>query len=167
MLYIFSGLPGSGKTTLAQRIAQHFCAVYLRIDTVEHALQNLFTADIQTEGYAVSNKIAADNLELGLNVVADCCNPVELSRRAWELVALEAHAAYVHIQVICSDVAEHRRRVEARTTTISGLNLPNLAWSEVQNREHEKWTATSITIDTANRLVEDCVAALVAELSQP
>ncbi|MBI3799166.1 MAG: AAA family ATPase, partial [Deltaproteobacteria bacterium] len=34
ILYIFSGLPGSGKTTLAQRVAPRVTAVYLRIDTI-------------------------------------------------------------------------------------------------------------------------------------
>ena len=38
MLYIFGGLPGTGKTTLARYLAHHQRAVYLRIDTIEQAL---------------------------------------------------------------------------------------------------------------------------------
>ncbi len=34
-LYIFSGLPGAGKTTLAKQLANQVGAFYLRIDTVE------------------------------------------------------------------------------------------------------------------------------------
>jgi len=38
-LYIFAGLPASGKTTLAQLLAVELKAVHLRIDTIEQALR--------------------------------------------------------------------------------------------------------------------------------
>lgn len=41
ILYIFSGLPDSGKTTLARMIARQFQATYLRIDTIEQTLRDL------------------------------------------------------------------------------------------------------------------------------
>lgn len=40
MLYIFSGLPGTGKSTLAQYLAKTLGAVYLRIDTIEQAMKD-------------------------------------------------------------------------------------------------------------------------------
>src|SRR5512147_1981970 len=98
ILYIFSGLPGSGKSTLSQQIARHVNAVYLRIDTIEQALRDLCAFDVQGEGYRLAYRIAADNLQLGIDVVADCCNPIELTRREWEQVALQAHARYVNIE---------------------------------------------------------------------
>lgn len=38
MLIIFSGLPGSGKSTIAQALAKQLNAFYLRIDTIEQAI---------------------------------------------------------------------------------------------------------------------------------
>lgn len=38
MLIIFSGLPGSGKSTIAQALAKQLSAFYLRIDTIEQAI---------------------------------------------------------------------------------------------------------------------------------
>jgi predicted kinase len=35
MLIAFGGLPGTGKTTVAQAVARKLAAVYLRIDTLE------------------------------------------------------------------------------------------------------------------------------------
>lgn len=40
MLIIFSGLPGSGKSTIARALAQRLGAVYLRIDTIEQAIRD-------------------------------------------------------------------------------------------------------------------------------
>lgn len=38
MLIIFSGLTGSGKSTIAQALAKQLSAFYLRIDTIEQAI---------------------------------------------------------------------------------------------------------------------------------
>ena len=38
-LIIFGGLPGTGKTTLARKLANDLGATYLRIDTIERALR--------------------------------------------------------------------------------------------------------------------------------
>lgn len=40
MLIVFSGLPGTGKTTLARDLASRAGAVYLRVDTIEQAIRN-------------------------------------------------------------------------------------------------------------------------------
>ncbi|EEQ16447.1 Uncharacterised protein [Yersinia frederiksenii] len=40
MLIIFSGLPGTGKSTIAHLLAERLKAVYLRIDTIEQAIRS-------------------------------------------------------------------------------------------------------------------------------
>ncbi len=147
-----------------ERIAQRIHAVYLRIDTIEQALRELCSVDVQGEGYRFSYRIAADNLRLGMSVVADSCNPIELTRREWEQVALGAQAEYVNIEVTCSDAREHRLRVETRLSIVSGLRLPT--WREVENREYHDWTVDRIVIDTADRPEVECVADLLSELSR-
>src|SRR5215213_8035627 len=98
-LYVFSGLPGTGKTVLSQRLARQVKAVHLRIDTLEQALRDLCGAVVQGEGYRLAYRIAADNLRLGVSVVADACNPIELTRAEWETLAHEAQAQCVNIEV--------------------------------------------------------------------
>ena len=88
MLFIFSGLPGSGKSTLAVALARQAGAVYVRVDTIEQALRDLCGVEVGGEGYQLAHRIALDNLRVGLSVVADSCNPIELTRREWERVAL-------------------------------------------------------------------------------
>lgn len=162
VLYIFSGLPGSGKTTLAQGLVKRKNLVYLRIDTVEQALRDLCSLDVQGEGYRLSYKIAQDNLMLGISVAADSCNPIELTRKEWEAVAIDSGANYVNIEVICSDAVEHRKRVETRASTIEGLKLPT--WNDVVKREYHSWTKPLVLIDTAHKSIEQSLDELCQRL---
>lgn len=149
ILFVFSGLPGSGKSTLARALARRTRALYLRIDTIEQALRDLCAVDVQGEGYRLAYRVAADNLRLESSVVADSCNPIELTRSEWEAVARDAGASHVNIEVVCSDVEEHRGRVESRSSDVPGLRLPT--WSEVRRREYHEWTSDRLVIDTAGR----------------
>jgi predicted kinase len=162
-LYIFSGLPGSGKSTLAQLLARHVGAAYVRIDTIEQALREVCAIDVQGEGYRLAYGVTADNLRLGISVVADSCNPIELTRREWERVAGESGAQYVNIEVVCSDLSEHRRRVETRRSTVAGLTLPT--WQEVTEREYHDWTVDRVVVDTSGRAERECLDELLARIS--
>ncbi len=161
-LFIFSGLPASGKSSLAKRLAQEYRAVWLRIDTIEQALRELFGVDVQGEGYRLAYRVAADNLKSGLHVVADSCNPWELTRREWNRTAKECGAEAIDIEVVCSDSAEHRQRVETRESEVAGLKLP--AWDEVCTREYHPWNSKRITIDTAGRSIEESFEELKKRL---
>jgi predicted kinase len=164
ILYIFAGLPGSGKSTLSQQLARRVNAVYLRIDTIEQALRDLCAIDVQGEGYRLAYRIAADNLQLGISVVADSCNPIELTRREWEQVALAARARYVNIEVVCADGREHRRRVETRASAVPGLHQPT--WHDVESREYHAWSVDRIVVDTAGRSEGTSVAELLQQLAR-
>ncbi|MGL5059388.1 MAG: AAA family ATPase [Microcoleus sp.] len=162
-IYIFSGLPGTGKTTLSQALAKQIFAVYLRIDTIEQAIRDLCSIDVRSEGYCLAYRIAADNLRSGISVVADSCNPIELTRSAWENVALQCHAKYINIEVICSDRAEHRDRIETRVSSIPGLKLPT--WQDVETREFQPWSKNRIIIDTSGKSDRECCDRLLSIIS--
>ena len=160
-LYIFAGLPGSGKTTLSQLLARRVGAAHVRIDTIEQALRELCSIDVQGEGYRLAYRLASDNLRLGISVVADSCNPLELTRREWERVALDARVPYVNIEVLCSDPKEHRKRVETRPSTVPGQRLPT--WQDVTEREYDAWTVDRVVLETSDRSEQDCLDELMAK----
>lgn len=162
-LYIFAGLPGTGKSTLSQWLAREVGAAYLRIDTIEQGLRDLCSVEVQGEGYGLAYRIAADNLRVGRSVVADSCNPIEPTRRAWERSAREAGADYVHVEVVCSDRREHRLRAETRAPTVPGLRLPT--WSEIESREVHPWTVDRVIVDTAGRSPEECGRELLSRIT--
>lgn len=162
--FIFSGLPASGKSALAKLLAKEYDAVYLRIDTVEQGLRDICGLDVQGEGYRLSYQIAADNLKLGHNVVADSCNPIALTRVEWQEVATENGSQYVNIEVVCSDEKEHKKRVETRSSEVKDLKLPT--WKEVKNREYHSWDSERIIIDTANKTAEESFQELKENVKQ-
>ncbi len=164
MLYIIGGLPGTGKSTLAQRLARMQQAMHLRIDTIEQSLREAGCLIKGPEGYVVAYRMAADNLRLGLQVVADSVNPLQVTRVAWREVAMQTGVPFLEIEVICSNEVEHRARIETRATDIAGLQLPT--WAEVVGREYEPWDAAHLVIDTAGQTVEQSVAALHHALTQ-
>jgi predicted kinase len=155
-LIVFAGLPGAGKTSIARELARRIGAVYVRIDSIEQALRDGgFGGSMDDAGYRAAYAIAADNLRLGHTVVADSVNPIQLTRDAWRDVGEGCGATVVEIEVVCSDSAEHRRRVESRAADIEGLTLPT--WADVMARHYEPWNRERVVIDTAGRSVEACV----------
>lgn len=161
-LYILAGLPGSGRTTMAALLASTLGAAHVRVDTIEQTLRDVCGMNVEDEGYRLAGRVAADILRANVDVVADSCNPVEASRRAWEQVALDAGASYVNIEVVCSDDTEHRWRVEHRTATVPGLRLPT--WQDVRQREYHAWKTERLLLDTAGRSPAECLTTLLDAL---
>ncbi|MGI4830918.1 MAG: AAA family ATPase [Janthinobacterium lividum] len=122
MLVAFGGLPGSGKTTLARRLARRWAAVYLRIDTIERAIisSGVLRGDIGAAGYVTAYKLAEENLSIGRIVVADSVNALQVTRGSWREIAENAHVPIAEVEVRCSNLMEHQRRIEGRSSDVEG-----------------------------------------------
>lgn len=156
MLIIFSGLPGSGKSTVAKIVAQRLGAVYLRIDTVEQAISSVSEPGQKTgpEGYFALYGLASENLKLGSTVVTDFVNDINLVRDAFRNIALSLNVPFLEVEIVCSDEKEHRYRVENRISDIPGLTPPD--WERVKNREYEPWEREHLILDTAALSAAEC-----------
>ena len=122
---VFAGLPGSGKSVLARGVAEAIRATYLRIDTIESAIvSTLMPYRDNPVGYVVAERVAADQLTDGRDVVADAVNGVAAARAGWVALAARTGVALQFVEVRCSDVGEHRRRIEAREPEMPGQACP-------------------------------------------
>jgi predicted kinase len=165
MLIVFAGLPGVGKTAIARELARQIGATYLRIDSIEQCLRDSMESaePMNDSGYRIAYAMAEDNLRLGRTVVADCVNPLGITRDAWNAVAQRARVPLVEVEILCSDIKEHRRRVETRMPDIPGLRP--LSWEDVVSREYHAWDRKHIVIDTAGASIGESVRRLGLKLT--
>lgn len=165
MLIIFGGLPGTGKTTIARTLARKLHAVYLRIDSLEQALirSGISKINVGSGGYEAAYAIAADNLNLGLTVVADSVNSLNITRNAWKNVALKISVQFIEIELICSHKEEHRLRVESRMADIDGHTLPD--WQSVLDREYHSWDSQHLIVDTSIFSVDQAIETIIKHIT--
>jgi predicted kinase len=160
-LIAMSGLPGTGKSTIARALAQATGAVWLRIDTIETAIADA-PGQLEDAGYRVGYAVAQDNLRLGRDVIGDSVNPWALTRDAWRDAGLAAGAAVLEVEVVCSDMEAHRARIATREVDVPGLVPPT--WAEVVGRDYHPWDRARLVIDTAGLTVAEAVARVRAAL---
>lgn len=168
LLIALGGRPGSGKSTIAQRLARDISAVYLRVDTIEQALLASGVLPPGTEagvsGYLILYRIAEDNLRFDRIVIADTVNPLEETRQALREVARTAGARLLQVEVCCSDADQHRHRIETRLPEIEGHSLPT--WHDVIAHDYQTWPDADLKIDTAKHSVEECVALIAQAIAE-
>lgn len=126
-------------------------------------MRDICNYDVQSgEGYEISHLVARDNLNLGNSVVADSVNPWQLTRSAWNKVATSNQADFVNIEVVCSDKAQHKKRLETRNVEIA--NLKPVEWNEILNRAYHPWKEYRLVIDTAGKTISQSVAEMMSAL---
>jgi predicted kinase len=156
-LIVLAGLPASGKSTIARALARRTGAMWLRVDSMDQAIWASGTApqDLRDWTYRAAQAVAADNLALGRDVIADCVNGWREAREGWDACRREAGAEVAWLEIVCSDPAEHRRRVETRVIDIEGQK--RLEWDAVATRDYQCWDDDHVTIDTAHQSIDACV----------
>jgi predicted kinase len=165
VLVAIGGQPATGKSTVARSLAESTRTPYLRVDLIEQAMVawSSLAHPVGAVGYAVAYVLAAEQLSLGLDVVVECVNPLALTRDSWVATAEAANSSIVEVEMVCSDAAEHRLRVETRASDVEGLIKPT--WRNISEREYEKWSRPHLVVDSTTMSVSASVSRIVSEIA--
>jgi predicted kinase len=165
-LIIVGGLPGSGKSTIAEQAARMIHGALIAKDVVEATLGRSGIgreANSGWAGYEVLNSLADAQLRVGGSAVLDSVAAYDRLRDGWREIGRRHGATVQEVECICSDERSHRSRIEARQRNIPGWY--ELTWQEIEDvrSRYEPWRGEHLVLD-AVRPLEDNLAALEAYL---
>jgi predicted kinase len=161
---IFAGMPGTGKSTLAERLARTvhapaFAGDWLMggLKPAHKALAQLDRSDYLAAWFGLLRTLVTRQLMLGQSAVVD--DLVSDSQFAlWRETAERFSARLFLIECVCSDEAVHRARIEGRVRGIPGWH--EVGWDHVQRMRAE---IPALTVD---RLIVDAMEPVEANFSR-
>ncbi len=172
VLVAMAGVPGAGKSAIAEALGTRLAAVVVSVDPIESAILAAGVDAGQPTGlaaYLVAERMAESVLRVGASVMVDAVNGVDPARRQWLDLAARAAVPVLFVEVVCSDEAVHRRRIEARRRDLPGMR--ELDWGDVlaSRNGYEEWAGESaaaprLTVDSI-RPVDDLVADVLGRLT--
>jgi predicted kinase len=149
-----SGLPGSGKSTVAEGIAEKLGLPIFSVDPIESSIiQSGIQRSFETglAAYLVAESLAAEQLKLDLSVVIDAVNSAKEARDMWRNLAEKCHSKLIIIE--CGLNAElHKKRIESRVRAMHGI--PEVTWKNVEDRRKEylPWDEDRLVLDTSGNI---------------
>jgi predicted kinase len=160
MLITMSGLPGTGKSELAQAVGRALEIPVLSVDPIEAAMLRAAIArgfDTGLAAYLVVEAVADAQLALGMSVIVDAVNAMEWDKAMWRDLAARHGAALKVIECRCSDDALHRERLRRRRRGTADV-LPEPTWEKVQERrlEYTPWAEPVLSVDSVESCESNC-----------
>lgn len=161
MLVIFTGLPGTGKSTLARRVAETLSLPYFSKDSFEARLfEDGFTEGNSIHGYHLLLDAARLQLSLSVGAVVDAVFPLPGFRQELFDMARDHQTDCKIIHTLCSDDDLHRQRLADRPVTVP-WSPPD--WDEVLRlREmYTEWSQPVLRVDAVHPLEHNVERVLV------
>lgn len=152
-LIVMSGLPGTGKSTLARGIARYFHVPFISLDDLKAYLLKAGLMKDFFDGSAawqIATDVADQQLDLGNSVIIDAINAEEAAKDTWRKLAAKYNVRLVVIECFVNDAIVHRERIENRKRTLYGI--PEVTWEWVEDRRaaYTSWDEATLELDNAD-----------------
>ena len=157
-LVVFSGLPGTGKSTLAEEVARLLGCPLFTKDQLEATLWRSGITAEQNSGFAayeLLTTLVREQVRRGQSAVVDSVATFERIRADWRELAGQHDAAFRVVECVCSDSAVHRQRLAGRQRGIPGWY--EVSWAEVERvrSRYEPWTDARLILDALDPLADN------------
>ena len=166
-LIVFSGLPATGKSSIAEAVARESGIPLFAKDWLAATLKHLGigygesgSSMLGQAGYGLLTTLARRQLSLGQSAILDSVLSWESTRRRWRKIAADYGAGWYVIECICSDAALHRTLLAGRRYNIPGWQ--ELAWTEVERVRayYKPWDEDHLILDAINPFADNIQTAL-------
>ena len=147
-LIIFSGLPGTGKSTLANRLAREMHLPLLCIDDVIGEVSDGAGIPFWDSKVAILMRLTEAQLSLGLSVVVDSVF-MNMDRQHAQELARNYSARFYPIYVFLSDDKVWERRVNERRDEMNHKHVAT--WERIQHQRErfQAWEpGTALFVDS-------------------
>jgi predicted kinase len=165
-LIVFSGLPGTGKSALAEEVGRRLGMPVFAKDWLE---ATLLRCEVQatnpqkplgSASYELLTVLAERQLMLGQSVILDSVASTESIRTAWRSLAQTYGAELYVVECICSDEKLHRSRLGTRQRDIPGWH--ELTWEEVERVKsyYVPWQEPRLVVDSLHSHADNLTSIL-------
>lgn len=164
-MIVFSGLPGTGKSMLAETLAKYLHFPVFAKDWLEASLLRSGLAPTVSEkplgfaGYDLLTMLAERQLMFGQSVILDSVASTETIRKTWRQLAKQYEANWLVIECFCSDETIHRSRLQTRKRNIRDWH--ELTWSDVESvkQRYAAWEEKRLILDMVHPFEENYAKA--------
>ncbi len=166
-LIVFSGLPGTGKSSLAEEVGKSLGIPVFAKDWLEATLVRSGLKPPNEDkslgfaGYELLTLLTERQLMLGQSAILDSVAGSQTIRSTWCHLAERYGADWRVIECICSDESIHRSRLDSRKRNIPGWH--ELEWTEVERVKgyYSPWEGERLVLDMIYSFEENLFKARI------
>jgi predicted kinase len=166
-LIVMAGLPGTGKSCIAEAVGRELGSPVFAKDWLEAALRRSDLAQasetthlLGSAGYELLSTLAERQLRLGQSAILDSVASTASIRTIWRTLATTYGAAWYVVECTCSAVALHRERLLSRERGVP--DWPEVDWSDVERvrGSYALWQEERLILDASCPMTTNIARAL-------